>query len=163
MHLLDEASDYSTGCDRSIRLVYVDIRDYHECQPGDGHFCCGSYYNRNPYCFVAIISVVVALLISAIVDAFIDLGPNTARFADKLIQVVVVSYIPRMLYFEFCVKLLMGMDLDRSLREKRSAWSVIDARLEIVCLSHWFHGGVDGVKVKSSGVDVERKKLISKY
>lgn len=105
------------------------------------------------------------MVIVAIIDKFSGLNPNSGRFTEKIIQVVVISYIISMLYFEFCVKLLMGTDLDRSLSEKKIAWSLLDIRLVAACTSQCFHGGINAVKImiQSSGDDVERNRLLNKY
>ena len=89
--------------------------------------------------------------------------PNTSRFVDNLIVMLAIGYAMWVLYFDFCVKLLLGTDLDRSLREKRTAWSVLDTRMLSALTTAFFHGGVGGVKTASSGDTDQRRQSLNQY
>lgn len=89
--------------------------------------------------------------------------PNLSRLIEMLFSLFVVFHTLWVLYFNFCVRLLLGTDLDRDLREKRMAWSVLDIRLVHVLLTRCAHGGVGGVKTIFSGDDDGRQKPPEKY
>ena len=96
--------------------------------------------------YAAITAVALSLVIVVILNSLITVSPNQQRFVQTMITMIGIGYAAWVLYFDFCLKLLLGADLDRSLKEKRSAWSLSDIRFVSGLLNRFSHGRLGGVK-----------------
>lgn len=113
---------------------------------------------------LAIMTGTLSLAVVAICRYVDDWTPNQYRFLFTMLVMAAVAFITWELYFNFCVKLLLGAELDRSLRETRTAWSVMDTRLVGALMNRFAHGGVGSAKTFSvSDCDESRKMQLNTY
>lgn len=76
----------------------------------------------------------------------------------------IIGYVMWILFFNFCVNLLLGADLDRSLRETRTAWSVLHLPFVVGLMNFCQYGGFGGVKTApTADYDDVRKLQLNKY
>lgn len=112
----------------------------------------------------ATIAAAASLVVTIVVHFSTDLDPNEYRFVQKMIVMPIIGYVMWVLYFNFCIKLLLGTDLDRSLRETKTAWSVLDIRVVVVLKNFCRSFGGGGAKTApTDDYDDLRQIQLNKY
>lgn len=103
-------------------------------------------------------------MVTSIISGGFDLDPNLWRFVEQLITMSVILYIMGILYFSMCLNIILGADLDRSLHETRTSWSILDSKFISAISNTLFHSGAGGVKtIEVREIDDAQHKFLMKF
>ena len=98
--------------------------------------------------------------------SLLNVDPYTYLFEEQLITMAVIGYIMYLQYFKLCWGVLFGADLDRSLNETRTSWSILDTRAVVVLSALIFRSGARAAKTVDVGgpaQDAETLARVKKY
>jgi hypothetical protein len=97
--------------------------------------------------------------------SLVGFTPYIFMFFEQCTVMAVIAYIFSILYSSLCYRLLLGADLDRSLIETRTSWSILDTRAVAVISALLFRRskGVKTVDVGASGESSEGNARLKKY
>lgn len=107
-------------------------------------------------------TVLIVVVIVLIILFVLSVGSNTKSFIIPFVLVIVLCRVMWVLFHKLCLKLLLGYELDRSLQETQSAWSIMDLHC-LQSAKKIIYGSDDNFnknKKKNELEAIKRKKLI---
>lgn len=96
-----------------------------------------------------------------VIHGVVGLEPIYHRFVAELVNLLIIFRVTWILYFDFCLKLMLGYDLDRSLHETKTSWSVLSLPVISDVVEQFF--GQKNVEVNKTIAETERDRKLAKF